>query len=251
MIYRWFLPGHLAIHGKADPEGSVGIIARYLASDYSGSLLISGSTSLLPLIVLATAGAKANAYYYITWTVAYSMQLFSVQLGTSLSVEGGAASAQLAQATRRMLRLLVGLQLPLVVGIVIFAPLILQIFGTGYSDEGALLLRLLVLGILPHGLNAVCLGVARVRRQLWVLFGLQAGQAGLFLALAVLLLPVMGIAGVGVAFLVGQSIVAAVAIVTQIVPVLRGETHAAATETEHLPSPDQAPPVPAPWRPRP
>jgi O-antigen/teichoic acid export membrane protein len=99
--------------------------------------------------------------------------------------------------------------------------LILELFGQEYSDEGAMLLRLLALGVLPHGVNAVCLGVARVRRQLRVIFLLQAAESILFVALAVVFLPAMGIAGIGIAFLAGQSIVALVAFATQIYPLLR------------------------------
>jgi O-antigen/teichoic acid export membrane protein len=221
MIFRWFLPNHVARHRDVEPEGSVGLIGRYLASDFGGSLLVSASTALLPLIVLATVGAKASAYYYIAWTVAYSLQMFSLNMGISLSVEGAAHRSEVGAGTRRMLRLLAGLQVPLVLVIAIFAPLILQVFGSQYSDEGAVLLRLLALGVLPHGINAVCLGVARVRRQLRVIFAIQAAQAGLFVALAVVLLPRMGIAGVGMAFLVGQSTVALAAFVSQIAPLLR------------------------------
>ncbi len=128
--------------------------------------------------MLATAGAKASAYYYIAWTVAYSMQMFSLSMGISLSVEGAARRSEVGPGMRRMLRLLVGLQMPLVVLVAILAPLILQVFGGEYSDEGAMLLRLLALGVLPHGVNAVCLGVARARRQLRVIFAIQAAQAG-------------------------------------------------------------------------
>jgi O-antigen/teichoic acid export membrane protein len=221
MIFRWFLPSHVARHRDVEPEGSARLIARYLASDYGGSLLVSASISLLPLIVLATAGAAASAYYYIAWTVAYSLQMFSINMAISLSVEGAGQRSEVGRATRRMLKLLVGLQLPLVVLIAIFAPVILQVFGKGYSDEGAMLLRLLALGVFPHGVNAVCLGLARVRRQLRVLFAVQAAQALSFVALTAVFLPALGISGVGVAFLVGQSAVALVAFATQITPLLR------------------------------
>ena len=142
MIFRWFLPNHVVRHRDTEPEGGIGLIGRYLASDFGGSLLVSASTALLPLVVLATAGAKASAYYYIAWTVAYSMQMFSLNMGISLSVEGAARRSEVGPGMRRMLRLLVGLQMPLVVLVAILAPLILQVFGGAYSDEGAMLLRL-------------------------------------------------------------------------------------------------------------
>ncbi len=231
MIFRWFLPSHMARQGKVAPEGSVRMIVPYLAADFAGSLLVSASTSLLPLIVLAMAGARASAYYYIAWTIAYSLQLLSLNLAISLSVEGAEQRSQVGLGMRRMLKLLVGLQVPIIVGIAIFAPLILKLFGQEYSDEGAMLLRLLALGVLPHGVNAVCLGVARVRRQLRVLFLLQAAESGLFVALAVVFLPALGIAGIGIAFLVGQSIVALGAFVTQIYPLLRDGQPQSPTES--------------------
>jgi O-antigen/teichoic acid export membrane protein len=235
MIFRWFLPSHVVRHRDTEPEGSVGLIGRYLASDFGGSLLVSASTALLPLIVLATAGAKASAYYYIAWTVAYSMQMFSLSMGVSLSVEGAARRSEVGPGMRRMLRLLVGLQMPLVVLVAILAPLILQVFGGRYSDEGATLLRLLALGVLPHGVNAVCLGVARARRQLRVIFAIQAAQAGSFVALAVVFLPALGIAGVGVAFLLSQSTVALAAFISQIGPLLRAGRPQSPTEDGTVP----------------
>jgi O-antigen/teichoic acid export membrane protein len=235
MIFRWFLPSHVTRHGDLEPEGSVGQIGRYLASDFGGSLLGSASTALLPLIVLATSGARASAYYYIAWTVASTLMMFSLNMGISLSVEGAGRRSEVGLAMRRMLRLLVGLQLPLVIVIVTFAPLILEVFGKRYSDEGAMLLRLLALGVLPNGVNSVCLGVARARRQLLVLFGIQAAEAVSFVALAVVFLPALGIAGVGVAFLVGQSAVALVVFVTQIGPLLRVGRHQSTTECGTVP----------------
>ena len=119
-----------------------------------------------------------------------------------------------------MLSLLVRLQLPLVAGIGVCAPLILELFGRAYSDESTAVLRLLVLGVLPHGVNALCLALARVRRQLRAVVAIQAAQAGLFVVLAVPLLPAVGIAGVGIAFLASQSVVALIASVTLIRPLL-------------------------------
>jgi glycosyltransferase involved in cell wall biosynthesis len=161
-------------------------------------------------------------------------------MGISLSVEGAGRRSEVGQGMRRMLRLLVGLQLPLVALIVIFAPVILQVFGRAYSDQGTLLLRLLVLGVLPHGVNAVCLGVARARRQLSILFLVQAAQACLFVALTVGFLPELGIAGVGLAFLVAQSVVAVGAFVTVIGPLLRASRPTRAPVSGLVPGPRDA-----------
>lgn len=221
LIFRRLVPRHVAAvrTGSADalPPG----ILRYLSGDYIGSLFYSASIGLLPLIVVDVVGARSGAYFYIAWTIAYSLYFISLNMATSLMVEGAARRATVADATRRMLRLLVGLQTLLMVVVIIDAPLILSIFNPVYASEAATLLRLLALAVLPHGVNSIYLALARVQRQVGRIILVQATLATLSLAASVPLLGSVGIAGVGIAWLVAQSAVAAFLFTTQLLPVWR------------------------------
>ncbi len=90
----------------------------------------------------------------------------------------------------------------------------MQLFGRAYSDEASTLLRLLAIGVLPHAVNTVFLSLARIRRRVRWLFAVQGAEAGLLILLSLLLLRPMGITGVGVAFLVAQSLIAGFLILT-------------------------------------
>ena len=90
LIFLRFIPRHAAARSARAMEAGTRQIVRYLVGDYAGALLVNASVSLLPLIVLATLGADASAYFYIAWTIAYSLQLMSLNIATSLMVEGAA-----------------------------------------------------------------------------------------------------------------------------------------------------------------
>jgi O-antigen/teichoic acid export membrane protein/thymidylate kinase len=217
-IFRRFVPRHPDLGPGAGREIRLGAILPFLAGDYAGSLFTSAAVGLLPLIVLSVVGASASAYFFVGWTIAYSLQLVSINMATSLMVEGSARRERLAADSRRMTILLLRLQVPAVAAVFLLAPIILHIFGEEYAKETESLLRILALAVIPHGLNAIYLAVARVRRQVGRIVLVQGTLAGLVLSLSVMLLPELGITGVGVAWLAAQSVVAVVVVGTQLRP---------------------------------
>ena len=93
--------------------------------------------------------------------------------------------------------------------IIVTAPLILAFFGTSYAEAGTPLLRLLVLALAPFTLNVLYFGYLRVQAQTR---GIMIGQAALaisIIGLSAVLLEPLGLVGVGVANLIGQTAVAA------------------------------------------
>ena len=222
LIFRRFIPRHQSVERPTEGEVAPRRMLQYLTGDYLGSLAISASTALLPLLVLIKVGPSASAYFYIAWTIAYSLQLISINVATSLMVEGAAQRDSVAHDARRMLSLLIRLQVPIVAGVLILTPVVLRFFGAAYASEGEGLLRLLALAVLPHGVNAIYLSLARVRRRASRVAMVQGTVSGLTLVLSVILLGPMGITGVGIAWLVAQSAVAAFLLATQLRPIWRG-----------------------------
>ncbi len=211
LIFRRLIPRHAAAAaaGQAAPFRMREIV-RFAAGDYFGALFGLMTTTLMPIIVISVAGATANAYYYLAWTIALPLLFISANMAVSLTVEGARDQAGLASFTRRALVQITRLLIPAVLVVTIGAPLILRLFGPNYAAESTALLRLLALAALPYGVNALFLALARVRRQLGRVIGIQGAQCILILGLSYALLPAVGITGVGVAWLVGQSAVAAV-----------------------------------------
>lgn len=209
LIFRRLLPRHVQKHGGQSLALTPRQLAQFVAGDYVGTLFWVITTMSLPLLVISQAGAAANAYFYLAWTVAFPLHLVSSNMAASLTVEGALNEAQTRHYVRRafvqILRLLAAPVLIIQLG----APYLLQLFGQAYSDEGAMLLRLLVLAAVPYSVNAIFLGKARIRQQVRAVLLTQGAICILVLSTSYLLIQLYGLTGVGIAWLVSHSVIAA------------------------------------------
>jgi O-antigen/teichoic acid export membrane protein len=174
------------------------------------------------LLVLQEAGPRASAFFYPPWLIATSLSLLTTNMSVSLVVEGSFDRERLAMHTRQAVWHTARLLLPLAVVLVGAAPWILRVFGAEYAAAGDNLLRLLAIGLVPSSVCILSFGVARVQDRVRAIIANQALLAALVLTLSSVLLPSMGIDGVGVAWLVSQSGVALLLLWTQLLPALRG-----------------------------
>src|SRR5262249_4763565 len=102
-VFRRLVPRHVASHDATAEVLHAHDLGRFVTADYLASLLWTGTTSLLPLVVLAVVGAKASAYFFLSWTVAYMLYLLSLNLGMSLVTEGARSPQRLYEFALRTL----------------------------------------------------------------------------------------------------------------------------------------------------
>jgi O-antigen/teichoic acid export membrane protein len=194
------------------PPGRGRSIVRYAGADYVGTLCWLAATTLPPIIVLEHAGPEESAWFSLAWVVANTLYLVSLNMGASLLVEAAGDVAGLAARCRRVLAHTGALLALAITALAVGAPLVLRVFGGGYARGGTTLLRLLALSALPHVVVATALTACRVLGRMRVVVAVQAGLAATVLTLTVVLLPVLGVVGAGVAWL-GAQTVAALALV--------------------------------------
>jgi O-antigen/teichoic acid export membrane protein len=210
-VFKVFIPAHLEAYGD-EPGHGTGLFGRFVAGDGLGMLLAQVHVTLLPLLVVELAGAGAGGHFYIAWMLAQSLDLVAVNVGMSLTVEGAHVQDELPAMFRRVLLrtvMLVGL----LVGVgVLAAPLILALFGSGYADASADLLRLLLLGSLLRVVITLAICAARAQRRPSRVIVLQASLTMIVLPLAWQLTSAHGPGGTAAAWTVGQAAVAVIAV---------------------------------------
>lgn len=224
LIFRRFLPEHSRATGGHQGTLALGELARYLGGNYLGGLFFSASTTLLPILVLNQAGPAASAHFYLPWTIASTLQLVTLNMSTSLTVEAMTDQAALYSLVRRTLIHTLAIVGPLVAGIMLCAPLILGMFGSEYASTGVAILRLFSLAAIPHVFTSMFIGLARVEgraRHIAIVHGSLCAAA---LALGYLLLRRIGVIGVGWAWLGGQAIVAVVVFPSLLRAILRAHS---------------------------
>jgi O-antigen/teichoic acid export membrane protein len=213
LIFRRLLPRHVRRSDSRETLPPRTQVVRFVSADYAGSLFWLGATALMPVVVVAIEGATANAYYSLAWMIALPTIAISTSTGTALVVAAAADESNVAFYARRVLLQTAGLVIPAAIALALAAPYVLRLFGAEYEEHSATTLTLLALSAIPNVVNILYLNVYRVRRRMSVLVMALGVLCGLAFGLGVLLLSVLGIAGVGLAWLISQSVVAVVQIV--------------------------------------
>jgi hypothetical protein len=79
-------------------------VRRFLALDYGASTFIQGLYTVLPLLVLGILGSTANAYFWIPFSLITAVDMMSLSIATSMTVEGAFAKERLAELVRTAVR---------------------------------------------------------------------------------------------------------------------------------------------------
>ena len=209
LIFRRLLPKHLQ-----DTAGQAEVIApksvaHFVALNHVGELLAQGAIALLPILVIRYAGAKENAYFYQAWLFSFPVQMLAWNLSNSLTVETATHYDRLGEYVTRTLRQMLRLIVPVALLIALIAPIVLSLVGETYAREGTWCLRLLALAAIPNIATTLYISVMRVQRKMRNLLVVRAALAASSVGLSIVLLPLLGITGIGLAWLVTQSWVAA------------------------------------------
>ncbi len=218
LIFSRLIPRHATTTASTSGVLPVRSIARYLSADYIASLFWLTCTTLLPVIVTSAAGVRVNAYFYLAWQIGYSLHILSISSGSSLIVEAVISRDELAEYSRRVFRHNLRITVPAAIAVALFAPYLMQVFGSAYAVGGTTLLRLLALAAVPFSIVSLAISVARVQRRMRRVVTILAAMCVMVLFLTEVLLRDVGLTGVGIAWLTAQMVLAAIVLLTQLVP---------------------------------
>lgn len=186
-------------------------------SNATSNFVLLLPTTLLPVIVIAILGAENNAYFYVAWSIGILLTSLPTAFSLSLFAEGSFDSKELGATVRRVVPfagLVTGLG---TIVILAFGDKLLLVYGPKYSEEGTALLRLMAVAALPAIGSNIYVAILRVRKQNHHYIGAVGVLAATTLGLGYLLLQHWGIAGLGVAWISGHSLVMAIAVIHLIV----------------------------------
>ncbi|MGH7743675.1 MAG: glycosyltransferase [Candidatus Dormibacteria bacterium] len=212
LLFRWAIPNHQRRNNGDSTLPPLRLIVRFVALDYLGALGSIAAITMLPILVINQLGPEQGAYFSLAWVIAFSLHLLNINMGSSLVVETAIDQSQLGRRCRQVMSHTSKLLVPAVLVLMPLAPHLLSIFGQPYRSAGGVL-RLLALASLPHLLVSTAVSSARAQRRMVVVAGVLGSSAVLTLAMSWLLLQVMGLPGVGLAWLLAQSFVAGVLLI--------------------------------------
>ncbi|WP_405854033.1 lipopolysaccharide biosynthesis protein [Streptomyces sp. NBC_00090] len=211
LVFRRLIPQQAHADRDREPP-TLREIGRFLAGDSVGSIFSLLMISLLPMMVAVRFDAAHNAFFYTAYTVGGTMEFMAINMASSLTAHASHSPESLAEGVRGALRRMALLLVPVVLVLVVFAPLILAPFGEEYAENGTTVLRLLAAAALPRVAVELYIGVLRVQGRTGMLAALQGAMCVLVLGSAVFLLGPYGIAGAGYAVLGSMTLMAVVTV---------------------------------------
>ena len=190
-------------HVRADIHVLRGSLAAQQLIDVGGA----APMYLLPLLVTARLSAAQNAYFYTTWMVGGLFFAVSPAVAAALFAEAAhvVGDKGVGPAARSASALIAALLGPAIVLMLLGGSLVLGLFGPAYPRYGTALLAVLVVSAIPDAITNIYVGVGRGGARPSRAAALNLAMAGIALVLAWLLLPLLGIAGAGWAWLAAQS----------------------------------------------
>jgi O-antigen/teichoic acid export membrane protein len=182
----------------------------FVAADWLGSMCLTIVNFGLPLLVFAELGADSAATFGVAWQLAYALYLVPTGMGQSLVAHSAVDPSDVDAAYRQMLTKSLTLVVPAVLVLSAGSWLVLMVFGEHYAETGALLLALSSFSAIPACVNLAEIAAARVRQHRLGQYGVTLASALITVPAVLVLMPLWGLPGVGVALVGGQGIVAAV-----------------------------------------
>ncbi|MFC8793949.1 lipopolysaccharide biosynthesis protein [Streptomyces cinereoruber] len=229
LVFRRLIPRQARADRDREPP-SLREIGRFMAGDSVGALFSLAMINLLPVMVAVRFDAAHNAFFYTAYTVGGTMEFMAINMASSLTAHASHSPDSLAEGVRGALRRMALLLVPVVLVLVVFAPLILAPFGGDYAEHGTTVLRLLAAAALPRVAVELYIGVLRVQGRTGMLAAVQGAMCVLVLGSAAALLGPYGIGGAGIAVLGSMTVMAAAC-----VPGLRAVLKGRAPEARETP----------------
>jgi O-antigen/teichoic acid export membrane protein len=196
-----------AVPGELPPRREV---LTFLGPTYVATLGTTVLYNSVPLLVTHDYGTVLGATFFVIWTGANAVDYGVSGFVNSLVLRGSSDPNALGAIVRGLARRLATLVLPGVAVGILAAPVLLGLFGPGYSGQGALALRIVLLGLAARVVVAVAVGIRQAQGDGRGAAVIQ-GASTIGVLTGVLLVPSgLGLAGPALGYLAAQSIVAGV-----------------------------------------
>lgn len=178
---------------------------KFFMSNYISGLLSILPTLVLPILVLNRLGANAAAYYYIDLMVANLLFVIPFATSQSLFAEGSFDEKRLVAHAKQAVKINLLLLAPASLVLFLAGRFILMIYGDSYAEEGTRLLQILIVSGIFVTADYIYAAVFKVTGAKSSIVAMAAIGAGSIIGLSWLLVG-YGLAGIGVAWLLGNTI---------------------------------------------
>jgi O-antigen/teichoic acid export membrane protein len=189
-----------------------GELWSFFGSSFGITAMLAIGALVVPLIVVAQAGAAANAYFQIAWQFVGALYLTVHLVVSPYVAEVATHPDKVAALSWRTVRMLGAVAVAGSVGLLLVAPVMLSLIGPEYRAGSEDLLHLAAVFVPLSVVGAAYEGFARVQRKLRLQLIMTFVATVIVIVGSVIGTRHLGATGVGWAYLAAESVTALVLI---------------------------------------
>jgi O-antigen/teichoic acid export membrane protein len=188
-------------------------IWSYFGSSFAITASWASGLLVVPLIVVTQVGAAANAYFAMTWAIINALYLMVHMVVSPYVAEVAANPHKVASLSWRMVRMVIAVSCAGSAVLVVLGPIMLSVAGGDYRAHGQGLLLLAAIFIPLAAVVEIYEAFARVQRRLRLALAVRCLHTIVIVCGSVMGTRLLGVTGVGWAYLAAELISAAVLVI--------------------------------------
>ncbi|NJE49409.1 lipopolysaccharide biosynthesis protein [Thermococcus sp. 9N3] len=177
---------------------------RFSLGNYLANIANIAPNYLMPTLVLSMLGKKETAYFYMAFAIGNLILFVPNAINTSFFVEGSHGLKNIKATLKKAIAFSYAYLAVATVAVWLLGGFVLRFFGEEYVN-GLPLLKLMVLGGFFVVVVNFSITILNIQKRVKKIVIINTLKAVLFLGLSYLLVPRMGIVGVGWGWIVSHS----------------------------------------------
>lgn len=178
----------------------------YSGANYVNSLIAIIPVTVVNIMVLGILGPEQSAYYFLA--ISFAMVPYSIISSTKSSMfsESSRDETLLERNLIKSTKLVLLSLIPLSVALILISPLVLNLLGSGYSENAQILFILLIVSQLLFVPISFCSTICMITRANTHLLIIGIIQIVSLLFLILIMTPIYGLEGVGFAYIISYLV---------------------------------------------
>lgn len=181
-------------------------MAKFSLGNYAAGFIGALPSSVLPILILNSMGAKFSAYFYMDMMIASLLFVIPLSVSQSLFAEGSYSEGELKGHLKKAIRLISVILLPSILIACLFGRYILLAFGKQYSSDGMTLLQILSVSTVFLSINYLGSAIFYIKHKIKQIILINAIGTSVTLLLCYVLSH-QSLVGIGVGWIAGSAIV--------------------------------------------
>jgi O-antigen/teichoic acid export membrane protein len=181
---------------------------RFSAGNYVGEGLKMLPQWILPIIIINILEPEMAAYFYVAWSIALALFIIPDTITYSLLSETTHTSTNIRTQIIRATEFIAALLVPGILIVLFAGDILLSLFGDDYSENALHLLWYLAFSSIPFAVISLYVTICRIQGKVRPVIYAYAFIAAITIGAGYALMNSVGIEGVGIAWLIANTLVA-------------------------------------------